>query len=251
MEESSIFTIFEGLPRQGPGSDACTSRALGLIPGNPLDILDIGCGSGKSTLVLARLSPHSKITAVDIYQPFLDDLSERAKKEKLDAGITTVRASMDDLPFPDSAFDLIWSEGAAYIMGFKEALLSWKKFLKPGGYMAVSECVWFTETPSNESLAFFNEIYPAIMHEQKVKALIEELGYEVLGVFRLPDNAWLDEYYNPLSRKLKILRQKYKDDAEVQVILDSMDNEMKIFRSHSREYGYSFFIMRKKEDGYP
>jgi SAM-dependent methyltransferase len=250
MDETFFFTIFEGLPRQGPGSDVCTARAFTLIPDLPLQagILDIGCGSGMQTLALAKLCPGASITAGDIYQPFLDDLQERARNEGLDTRIKTLRASMDNLPFPAESIDLIWAEGSAFVMGFKEALHSWRQFLKPTGYMAISECVWFTDKPTDECRHYFTERYPAMMHEQEAIAVIRDSGYSLLGTLRLPDAAWWDHYYTPLSRKLEILSQQYTDDQEVQALLSSFAEEIDLFREHSREYGYSFFVMRKKDE---
>jgi ubiquinone/menaquinone biosynthesis C-methylase UbiE len=247
MDETFFFTIFEGLPRQGAGSDLCTARAFTLIPDLPRHtrILDIGCGSGMPTLALAKLCPYAAITACDIYQPFLDDLQGRAKNNGLDTRIKTVCASMDNLPFPAESVDLIWAEGSAFVMGFKEALHSWKRFLKPKGYMAISECVWFTGAPTDECRHYFSEHYPAMMHEQEAMTLIRDAGYSILGTFRLPDTAWWDQYYLPLLRKLEILGQQYQDDQEVQALLSSMAEEIDIFRNHSREYGYSFFVIRK------
>jgi len=250
VDKTFFFTIFEGLPRQGPGSDRCTARAFNLIPDLPghTRVLDIGCGSGMQTLALANLCPEATITACDIYQPFLDDLLERAKNAGLDTRIKTMCASMDKLPFREESVDLIWAEGSVFIMGFKEALHSWKRFLKPQGYMAFSDCVWFTGTPTDECRDFFNGHYPAMMHEYDVKTLIGEAGYSVLDTLRLPDAAWWDHYYTPLSRKLEILSQQYNDDPEVQALLNSLVQEIQVFRDHSQEYGYSFFIMRKEDE---
>ena len=157
MEEGFFFTIFEGLPRQGPGLDECTARAFHTIPDLPADarILDIGCGSGMQTLALARLCPGATIIASDIHQPFLDDVTERAAKAGLEGRITCLRASMDDLLFPAGSFDLIWAEGSAFVMGFHEALSSWKRLLKQGGYLAVSDLFWFTHTPTEECRQLF------------------------------------------------------------------------------------------------
>src|SRR5262249_11799155 len=52
------------------------------------------------------------------------------------------RASMSALDFPDASFDLIWSEGAIYVMGFAEGLRAWKRLLKPHGAIAVTELSW-------------------------------------------------------------------------------------------------------------
>jgi len=246
MDDTFFFFVFEGLPRQGPGLDECTTRAFHLIPdlSRQVRILDIGCGSGMQTLTLARLCPECSITACDIHQPFLDDLRERAKKAGLDTRIKTVRASMDDLPFGQETFDLIWAEGSAFVMGFKEALHAWKRLLKPGGYMAISDCFWFSTTPTEESRQYFSEIYPAMIHEEEAESVIRGAGYSILGRLRLPDAAWWDYYYTPLSKRLDILKQQYKDDQKVQAFISSLEKEIQIFRNHSQEYGYSFFIIR-------
>jgi len=76
MDDSYLFTLFEGLDRQGPGSDACTIRMFDLLaPPVPAAILDIGCGAGSQTLALARRCPDCTITAVDIHQPCFNPCS--------------------------------------------------------------------------------------------------------------------------------------------------------------------------------
>jgi ubiquinone/menaquinone biosynthesis C-methylase UbiE len=105
---SLFWQLHSGLPREGPGSDASTRRALrcvaGLLSDSPR-ILDIGCGSGMQTLVLAA-ETRGFVTAIDRHQPFLDELNRRAARAGLADRITTVRASMDTLDFPDASFDL-------------------------------------------------------------------------------------------------------------------------------------------------
>ena len=54
--EDAMFEFYEGVPIQGPGSESTTIKLLNLIPN--LDTikyaLDIGCGTGRTSLVLAR-----------------------------------------------------------------------------------------------------------------------------------------------------------------------------------------------------
>lgn len=252
MDEGFFFTVFKGLPRQGPGLDEYTARAFHMIPDLPKDarILDIGCGSGMQTIALARLCAGATLTATDIHQPFLDDVDERARKAGLGGRITTVRASMDDLPFPAESFDLIWAEGSSFVMGFGKALSSWKRFLKAGGYLALSDLVWFTRTPTQECRQFFAKEYPAMVHEEEAQGMIRDAGYTILGTIRLPDSAWWDHYYLPLGRRVEMLKTQYPDDREVQSLLSSFEKEIEVFRTHSREYGYSFFVARKG-DGAP
>ncbi|HEY9033809.1 MAG TPA: class I SAM-dependent methyltransferase, partial [Pseudomonadales bacterium] len=102
--------------RQGPGSDATTRQALamtGLDRCRPLQIADIGCGTGAASLLLAE-ALDAQITAVDFLPEFLTELTIRAQAAGLADRISTLPASMDALPFADQSLDMIWSEGAVY-----------------------------------------------------------------------------------------------------------------------------------------
>ena len=244
------YPWFEGLPRQGPGLNECTARAFNSIPGLPKHprILDIGCGSGVQSLQLATICPVASITAVDIYPPFLEDLEHRARKSGLDDRITTVRASMDDLPFPGESFDLFWSEGASFVMGFREAPSYWRQFLEPDGYLGITDLFWFTHTPSEECRQFFEEQYPSMVHEEAGRDMIRDAGYSVLDMLRLPDAAWWNDYYNPLSRTQASLKTQYPGDQEKQALFGSIEEEIEMFRHHSAEYGHSFFYREEIRD---
>lgn len=152
MLDEAFWAIHSDLPREGPGDNASTARAYDMmreLPDAPT-ILDIACGPGMQTLELARLGA-GRVTAVDLHQPFLDELGRRARATGLADYIDARRASMFDLPFEDAAFDVVWCEGALYMMGFRHGLTAWRRLLKPGGYVAVTEPVLLrprAETPT-------------------------------------------------------------------------------------------------------
>jgi cyclopropane fatty-acyl-phospholipid synthase-like methyltransferase len=112
MPSPLFFELHSSLPREGPGDDA-TTRSVLLSLGLPQapKVLDIGCRPGAQTLVLARDSGGT-VTAVDVHQPFLDELERRAVNAGLDGRIRTCRATMSDFPSADEAFDLIWRRGS-------------------------------------------------------------------------------------------------------------------------------------------
>jgi len=246
MDVTLISKMFEGLPRQGPGSDESTAYASSQIPAIPKGgkILDLGCGSGMQTLTLARLYPDSIITAVDLHQPFLDDLILRAKDAGFGSRIVPHRASMDDLPFDKVSFDIIWSEGSAFIMGLSHAIRYWKNFLKPDGYLVVSDCTWFTESPSDECRDFFNAEYPDMKTEPDTKKVIQDAGYSIISTFRLPGSGWWDHYYSPLGKKIPALKEIHANNSDAQVIICGLEKEMEIHRKYSNEYGYTFFVLK-------
>ncbi|MEE4604811.1 MAG: class I SAM-dependent methyltransferase, partial [Desulfobacteraceae bacterium] len=130
-----LIDLHRHATRQGPGGEAETKRALelaGLDRLRPLKIADIGCGTGASTILLAK-ELDAEITAVDFLTEFLDELQSRAKDHGVADRITTLNCSMDALPFTVGEFDVIWSEGAIYNMGFEAGVAAWSRFLKPGG----------------------------------------------------------------------------------------------------------------------
>jgi len=248
MDVTLISKMFEGLPRQGPGLDESTAYASSQIPTPPRGgkILDIGCGSGMQTLVLARLYPDCTITASDLHQPFLDDVVHRAKNEGLDGRIVTHRASMDDLPFDRASFDIIWAEGSAFIMGLSNALRYWKQFLKPEGYLVVSDTTWFTDSPSEECREFLEPMCPDMRSVSGTEELIRDAGYAVISTFRLPDAGWWDHFYTPLSARIPLLKETFADNSDAQMIIQGLEMEMEMHRKYSNEYGYTFFVLKNR-----
>ncbi|HOI12830.1 MAG TPA: class I SAM-dependent methyltransferase [Methanoculleus sp.] len=248
MDTPFVFTLHENLPRQGPGSNACTRKAFSMLAGLPArpEILDIGCGAGMQTVELARICPGCRITATDVHQPYLDDLARSAASAGVGDRITAIRASMDDLPFSDASFDVLWAEGSIFIIGFREGLTSWKRLLRPGGYLCLTEAAWFTDQPSSEAAAFWNECYPAITTVAANRTIAEDAGYEVVAAFPLPKSAWWENYYVPVLKRIEDLRPKVAGNPEAEAQIEFTEREIAVYREHGGEYGYEFFILRKK-----
>ena len=177
-----FWRLHEGLPQQGPGSDATTRRALDLARPIATDpkMLDFGCGPGRQTLVLAGdLGGH--VTALDLLPPFLEQLEARAAEAGLGERITARRGSMTDLDpaeYPDGAYDLIWSEGAIYNVGFDTGLACWSRLLAPGGRIAVSEATWLVEDPPEDVRRFWESHYPGMRSVEANRRAVEAAGYD-------------------------------------------------------------------------
>ena len=243
----SLFReLTEGLPRQGPGSSEATLRALGLTRGLPErpKILDVGCGPGAQTIELARAT-NGEIVAVDNRQRFLDELTERARDAGVLPQITTVNVSMFDMSFPAESFDLIWSEGAIYIAGFAAGLGAWRRFLKPGGWLAASELSWLVPNPPAEASLFWASKYPGMNSIERNCQIVSDTGYVDADGFVIPADDWWDNYYGPGETRVSALRTKYAGDPDTLAILEDAQREYDLFRAHCDAYGYVFFAMRK------
>ena len=195
------------------------------------------------TLVLAR-ETGGYVTAIDLHQPFLDELIRRAEHGGLADRITPVRASMDALDFPDASFDLIWSEGAIYVMGFAEGLRAWKRLLKPTGAIAVTELTWLDRSIPAEAARFWSEHHPAMSDVDTNLATIESAGFASIEHFVLPEAAWWDQYYAPLEQRIDALRRGYRDDRQAMTFLDGAQREIALYRTCSASYGYVFYVAR-------
>lgn len=244
MTPQELFVaLHDGLPRQGPGSEEATLQALHLLeplPPNPR-FLDMGCGPGAQTLVLARFG---EVTAVDLHQPFLDELAGRAAQEGLADRVHLLHGSMEEVSFKSQRFDVIWSEGSAYVMQVHRALHRWKGHLKPVGGLALSELTWLTPDPPAEVRAFWDRQYPDMRDVQGNLQLMGSSGYQVVGHFVLPGSAWWDDYYTPMEARIAELRERYASREDLLDTLDEEAAEIELYRRHSDAYGYVFYVLR-------
>jgi len=240
-----FYQIFESLPRQGPGCTGATRNAFSYLPplSKDANILDIGSGSGTQTRDLASLTSGT-ITAADNHNPFLDIIDTKAKEDGTAGRIKTVYASMDALPFEQGQFDLIWSEGAVFIIGFEKGLWTWKPFLKKGGYMVLSDAAWFEPNPPEELVQWWEKEGYIPKTEDQLRELVKIAGYRLIATYRLPEAGWWENYYVPMLARIAELKKAHGSDPEHAAILDSLEAEAETYRKYKRFYGYTFFIMQ-------
>ncbi|OGU24483.1 MAG: hypothetical protein A2X85_16170 [Geobacteraceae bacterium GWF2_54_21] len=244
MTMKYFYELFEKLPRQGPGCRDATLRALALLTDLPADpvVLDIGCGSGMQTLVLAE-QLKTRIVALDNHRPLLDILSQSAEQAGLE--IETRELSMVEMPFAKESFDLLWAEGSIFIIGLLRGLRGFARYLKPGGYLAFTELCWFVDDPPGEVKAFFTAEYPDIKTVGEVRQMATDSGYSLIESFNLPDSAWWDDYYTPMLARLQELKRNNAGIAEAEEVYARLEAEIDMFRRHSSCYGYTFFVLRR------
>ncbi|MBN1165562.1 MAG: class I SAM-dependent methyltransferase [Methanospirillaceae archaeon] len=241
---SFLFSFYEDMPRQGPGDEHLTEEILAnlmdLVPCPT--ILDMGCGTGSETRILAR---RGYVTAVDIHQPYLDILMQNAVSDGTAEKIQTLCTSMDSLPPGTEPVDLIWSEGAIYIIGFARGLGIWWDLLKPGGYLVVSELTVISRSPPAPAREFFHSIYPAVQTEEENCDVITRAGYELIQTVLLPPAAW-DRFYAPQKEKIALMKRETRSKEEKEVIAE-IEQEIAIMERYKGAYGYVYYIMQKPE----
>lgn len=240
-----FIELYGTLPRAGPGDNASTRKSFAIMEHLPREprILDIGCGPGMQTVELLRLSGGT-VVALDLLPRMIARVREAAEGAGFADRLETVQADMNDMVFQPAGFDVIWSEGAIYFIGFEKGLAKVKDLVKPGGYVAVSEAVWLRPDPPREAVEFWEE-YPEIDSVERKLEVVSRLGYESVGHFILPASSWTDSYYNPLAKRVSEYEQRWKGIPEAQDVLTEARAEISVFEKYSRYYSYAFFVMRK------
>lgn len=196
---------------------------LTLPPKDKPRILDIGCGSGVSALELAELS-NGEIIGIDIDQFALNRFNTYIEKAGLTDRVKAICCSMLDMDFPDQSFDIIWSEGSIYAVGFEKGLREWRRLLKPDGYM--------------------------VIHDEKgnVSKKLEQIsscGYEILDYFILNVETWWTEYFAPLKKITIESRKKYTDNPKILEELNQAQEELDMFKKYPERNSSVCFVMKK------
>lgn len=240
-----IADFFKDLDRQGPYSDDVTRQALQLIGKLPdnAKIADIGCGTGGQTITLAN-NIQGDITAIDIMPEFIDKLDKKVEELGLKNRITTMVGSMDKLPFSENELDLIWAEGSIYNLGYENGLKYCHKFLKTGGYIAVSEGTWFTAERPKEIEDFWMSNYSEIdLIAPKINQM-QQAGYAPIAHFILPESCWWN-YFNLMPALIPPFLERHNHSEITKEFVKYLEEEIVLYGKYKQYYGYVFYIGQK------
>jgi SAM-dependent methyltransferase len=219
QEQREFFhEIFNpSLPRLGPGDAGSTRRALRAALVGPTDdltvasaglrIIDLGCGNGVAGLAGKIHTREGDLLALDC---------------------------------EDASFDLVWCEGAIFIMGFREGLARIRDLLAPGGSLALSELCWLKDDVAEECRSFFESQYPQMSDVSANLDTARACGYEVLDWFTQPESAWWE-----LGEQVVLLREGYAEDIDRSAMLDMVELEIEIYRKYHDCYGNVFFVLKR------
>ena len=110
-----------------------TAEICARFPGDgPLDILDVGTGTGYFAILLSRLG--HRLTGVDLTASMLEEARQAAGAE----GVAPVFRLMDAqaLDFPDGSFDAVVTRNLTWTLPNPEkAYREWFRVLRPGGVL--------------------------------------------------------------------------------------------------------------------
>ena len=238
---AALIELHAGVAFKGPGDKDYSRSLMASLPGLPVKprVADLGCGSGVMTLLLAEHFG-GPVKAVDLSVDFIEQLRRDVAAAGLGDRVEAICADMGALDWPPASLDLIWSEGAAYNLGFEHALTLWRPLLAPGGLAVISELSWFSDARPGPVRDYWQAAYPVMGSETENEARAQQAGFEVLEVRRLPAEAWWRNYYDPLKARM----QQVEQTPAMAAVIEETNTEIDLFRRFSDAYGYSFYVLR-------
>lgn len=237
-----FFEAYEGLERLSPGSNASTLLATKSISRvSEVNILEIGCGTGTTGILLAKAFPKARIIAVDSHSEYIRVLGQRAAQEGVSQQVQGMVMDMNKLKFPAGQFDVILCEGAVNQMGFEKALKEWKKLLRPDGQLLVNDLCFLKAHVGSTCTKYWEKEYPEMKSKVSREKLGKSLGYDLISSTVQPASDWIEHYYKPLNENLEKMMEKYPEVSEVQELVLSIQTEMGMYARFASSYGYVMF----------
>lgn len=243
-----ICNYFKSIERQGPGSPEVTRKAVSFINAlsDSAKIADIGCGTGGQTMTLADCIK-GQITGIDLFPDFIELFNRNAINTHHEDRVKGITGSMDNLPFQDEELDLIWSEGAIYNIGFERGMNEWNRFLKPNGFIAVTEVSWLTSERPAEIEDFWMDAYPEINTIPEKIAQMEKAGYTPTAHFILPENCWTEHFYAPQVPVQEAFLKEHSENKAAIEFIANQRHEQNLYNRYKEYYGYVFYIGQKRD----
>ncbi|PLT31539.1 class I SAM-dependent methyltransferase [Peribacillus deserti] len=124
---------YYGISGAHPGSLSLTKRILQqeiVFPN--MRILDAGCGTGQTSSYIAKTYP-SKVYAIDSHAEMIQRSKHRFSKERLP--ISLYHASMENMPFRSSTFDLVLAESSTAFTNIPRTVSEYYRVLKENGVL--------------------------------------------------------------------------------------------------------------------
>ncbi len=151
-------------------------KKFGLTDGSSLTFLEIGAGTGRSTLFVHRAFPKAKIIAVDLSTPYLK-LAQK-KLSKFDR-VDFMQASGETLPYQDHFFDAVYSVFLFHELPLevrKQVLAESRRVVKKDGLIGLVDSIQLGDVPAfDASLLNFAEEFHEPFYKNYISNPMQDL----------------------------------------------------------------------------
>jgi ubiquinone/menaquinone biosynthesis C-methylase UbiE len=202
-----------------------TKRAYMMLPTFERPrILDIGCGTGLPTMVLAELGL-GEIVGIDTEDAALSQLQQRIEHANLSHRVVAINASLYETGIPDQSFDILWTEGVLHLLDPCRSFRECHRLLKPKRFLMIHETIaWF----------------------QKRRETLPGFGFEYVDRYLLPRHCWWTDYGAPLEERIRAMREAHGGAAESGEFT-RYEQEVASLKEAPGRFDSGFFLIKKRD----
>ena len=180
----------------------------------PIDacVLDVGCGSGWATRLMAEQARNGRVVGIDI----ADEMIRLARKSSMSfSNVEFQLASAERLPFRDVEFTHAFSmESLYYYADIPEALREIMRVLAAGGHFVTVVDLYRENLPSHQWIDQLN-VPVQLLSSAEYRSLLERAGFVNVRDRRLYDPATIPADYSGSSFKTREDYVKYKESGSL------------------------------------
>lgn len=181
-------------------------------------ILDIGCGTGVTTIWLAE-NYGGIITAIDTDESALKWLNAKISAKNLKNQINTINISFFDLNTEPCYFDIVLAEGFLNIIGFENGFVKVIDIIKEGGYFI---------------------IHDEFKDHWKKCDFIRNNYCDLIDTIFLDETVWWKDFYKQLEAQINTLNVKQRE-----YLFPSELKEIQLYKKDRLPFRSIYYIVKK------
>jgi len=139
-------------------------------------IMDVGCGSGGTAIVLANNLPHAEVYGIDLSQPLLDIAKVSSRLSDLHDRVKFESADVHNIPYEEHSFDVVLSINMVHLVEDPVQMLNeMARILAPNGIVFIAD---------------LRRSWLALLEKEIKNALTLDEAKALLGQTRLPQGSF-------------------------------------------------------------